>query len=302
MKYKIIIWGTGMYFYKNIAAILRYEYELGNIDPVCFTGRDIPKSVYAFEAVQILEKEEALRCEYDFILIASEAETAIQNELMNIYNINTSRIIRGSAFLLPNFNLMEYLKIKMSGVSIFTNNCTAGHIYHWLGLRFASPFINMCIPSDFYLKFLEKPEYYLKQEFTFSHFKDNYNKDDNVIPDRFGYPVFKLGGEIRFDCVHAKTVEEVKLAWGRRIKRVNYGNMLFIMCIINDDDAEKFAALEGINKLGLYIKKTDCNDILDASDVFLRRNKCAEAPGYLIIDALNEFLKINLLHLLAQRV
>lgn len=47
-------------------------------------------------------------------------------------------------------NRINRSKLQNYSPSLVCSNCTGGFIYHWLGLRFHSPFINLYLtPSDF---------------------------------------------------------------------------------------------------------------------------------------------------------
>lgn len=267
MKYKVIVWGTGQYFYTRVSSVLKYEYRIGSIDLICFTGRELPARMYTLEEVPLLCVEEALQCPYDFILIASEAEIEIQKTLINAYHINRDKIIRGSVFALPGFSLAQYIKIKMSKVSIFAESGYGSAIYRNLRLQFRSPFVNMYIPPKDYLKFLRCPEAFLQQPFTYSHLADC----SESITGMGGYPVYLLGDEIAFHCFHVRTPDSAQRAWKRRLHRINYDKMLFLMILENDADAEEFAALEGINKLGFYYKDAGCRDIFPVPEYTSRK-------------------------------
>ena len=52
-------------------------------------------------------------------------------------------------------------KIKNKNFTIISNNCTAGFIYHDLGLKFLTPTINLFIRTDEYITFANNLEYYL---------------------------------------------------------------------------------------------------------------------------------------------
>ena len=46
-------------------------------------------------------------------------------------------------------------RLKNTNVTLITSNCAGGIIYHWLGLKFNSPFINLWLTNDDYIRALE---------------------------------------------------------------------------------------------------------------------------------------------------
>lgn len=45
--------------------------------------------------------------------------------------------------------------LKNTEVSLLCSNCTGGILYHWLGLRFNSPFINLYMTENDFLTAME---------------------------------------------------------------------------------------------------------------------------------------------------
>ena len=48
--------------------------------------------------------------------------------------------------------------------SLICSNCTGGFIYHWLGLKFNSPFINLYLKDSDFVKALSNWEEFLRFE------------------------------------------------------------------------------------------------------------------------------------------
>lgn len=62
--------------------------------------------------------------------------------------------------------LDKEIQEKLNGVefSIFSNNCLAGYFYHDSGREFTSPTINLSFDGPDFIRFLERPQYYLDIE------------------------------------------------------------------------------------------------------------------------------------------
>lgn len=99
--------------------------------------------------------------------------------------------------------------------TIIANNCTAGVIYHDLGLKFNSPTVNLYFKAEDFLKFAENLEYYLSLEVK---------ETESDLP----YPVGMLG-DVKIYFMHYKSFEEAKAKWEERAKRVDYDNIYIIM-------------------------------------------------------------------------
>lgn len=106
--------------------------------------------------------------------------------------------------------------LKNTDFSIISSNCIGGVIYHELGLKFKSPTINMYMKSKDFIKFCKNLEFYLKQELKY------------IKQHEKSYPIIELY-DIKLYCVHYKNFKEVQENWDKRVKRVNFDNLFFIM-------------------------------------------------------------------------
>ena len=83
-------------------------------------------------------------------------------------------------------------KLTNLSPSLVCSNCTGGFLYHWLGLRFYSPFINLYMTNEDFLTALENWDLFIHSEIK------------EVKNSGFDYPVGEglLGVKIHF--VHYK--------------------------------------------------------------------------------------------------
>ena len=120
-------------------------------------------------------------------------------------------------------------KLKNNSVSIISNNCIGGILYHDLGIKFNSPTINTLIYGDEYIDFIKNLKAYISCELEY----DTSSKD---------YPIgtlgFKNGKTIHIHFLHDKSFEEAKTKWDRRKERIDYDNLFIIYEHFNkfDDD------------------------------------------------------------------
>lgn len=113
------------------------------------------------------------------------------------------------------------IRLKSGEVTILSNNCAAGVIYHRLKLKFKSPTINLSIDKEDFFEFIQHLHEYGKC----SMIEDTSSKEP--------YPVGILGGDglknIRLNFMHYKSFEQAKEKWFERYKRINYNNICIVM-------------------------------------------------------------------------
>ena len=61
-------------------------------------------------------------------------------------------------YLQERINKKNRQRLKNTTPSLICNNCLGGFIYHWLGLKFNSPFINLYLEDNDFLLALENLE------------------------------------------------------------------------------------------------------------------------------------------------
>lgn len=173
------------------------------------------------------------------------------------------KIIRGSVFELPWFDLDEYIKLKEAKVSILSNYCAGGLVYKELGLKMLSPTIDMiCSGKDFFA-FLSDYEHYLGKDMVL--YDDGYNDassgdlGDMIL--RF-MPKGILDNKVVWNFAHETNPESEVCMWNIRRKRVNFKNIALIMIIQNDKEAYEFAELPIEKKIGFYYKDMNVPSII----------------------------------------
>ena len=134
-------------------------------------------------------------------------------------------------------------RINNKDFTIISNNCTAGFIYHDLGLQFLTPTINLFIKTDEYINFVKDLKYYLSCSLV---------QDKNKKLD---YPVGILKSknknkpDIHIYFNHYKTFKEAKDKWESRKTRINFNNICYIMDFY--DSSYDIKLIDKFNKLNL---------------------------------------------------
>lgn len=118
--------------------------------------------------------------------------------------------------------------------TIFSNNCLGGVFYHDAGKRFTTPLVNTAMDGEDFVKFLERPEYYLNHEMTF------------ITWPGHNYPIARIDDiEIRF--VHYKTTEEAESKFRERTKRIVWNNVFIVAT--NQDGLNTSELMERFDRL-----------------------------------------------------
>ena len=127
------------------------------------------------------------------------------------------RIIPYRVMGLVGFGFEKYLKLREFPPTIFSPNCWGGITYNTLGLPFNSPFINMFLDHEDYIKFLKNPEYYMNKKLAFIEMR--HNEDIDIM-----YPVIELG-DITLFFNHYASYEEAVVKWNKRKERIDWNNI-----------------------------------------------------------------------------
>ena len=125
----------------------------------------------------------------------------------------------------PGINARNRKKLNNEKITLIASNCNGCLMLHDLGVKFQSPFVNLFIRAEDFLRLLQNFDYYMSLELDFP---------ENQTLE---YPVAYLG-DIRLDCVHYATKEEVVEKWNVRKARMDMSNC-FIMFTDRDGCSEE---------------------------------------------------------------
>lgn len=107
---------------------------------------------------------------------------------------------------------------------MITSNCTGGILYHWLGMKFNSPFINLWISNADFIKLLE----------NFDVFMATPLKEIKI--EGINYPVGEGWGKIKVYFMHYNSFEEANNKWNERQQRINKDNLFVMFTNFNGDE------------------------------------------------------------------
>lgn len=256
---RCVIWGAGA-DYERIINQIKYEELKGNLQIVAVVTKRDEIFGNKRDGYLLITKEELFTIEFDILIIASSLYyKEIVTEAMGL-GISENHIINGDVFQLPLFDYSRYIRLVREPVTILSDDCGGGYIYHRLKLRFTSPLINILWRKDSYCKFMTDPLFYFMQPLEL-HTEGNVR--ENV------YPVGTLGEgnrQIRLEFVHARSFDEARNLWDKRKKRVNK-DRIFVMLGLDGTDLNKEKYLKEFEKVPFpkicfYSGKTTVKDVV----------------------------------------
>lgn len=256
--YNIYIFGAG-YEYNRLSSYLPLYSDIFNIMGIVTTKRQGFSCIDGLKNITIEEIDVAAM---DYIIIAVIAWKEIKEKLLSI-GIEDKKIIRSNVFYNPCFGFKEYIKLKSSNVSIFSNFCLGGTIYRELGLKVLSPTVNMFCLGEEYIQFLREYEVLLKSEMK-EYISEQY------ISGTLGCESFYQRGILDDRIIwyfnHNQSASDAIVKWNERVKRINYSNIAMLMTIQTDEAAYEFDKLPIKKKLGVYHKDLNLESVIYCSD------------------------------------
>ena len=109
-------------------------------------------------------------------------------------------------------------------MTVISANCVGAFILHDLHQPFNSPFVNLYLSPQDFLRYLQNMDFYLTQPLTF-------------VKTEKSYPVGKLA-DLEIHFMHYNSEQEANEKWQLRTSRMNLDN-LFIMMTDRDGVTEK---------------------------------------------------------------
>lgn len=142
-------------------------------------------------------------------------------------------------------------RLKHTDFSIISNNCWAGTaVYQPFGLKYNTPTVGLFIMDEDYIRFLERLDWYLKQELQFiaPSASRYYDKISEGRTKDVLYPIAVIGGDVELHFLHYHDKHESMSKWLRRVNRVNWDRLLIKMSL-RDTGYDVQNLLERFNSL-----------------------------------------------------
>lgn len=247
MAIRVIVWGTGRGYSKHKNHILRLQSEnIISVEAVTSTDGWYSKKIDGWKFVA---ENEVNKVDVDIVLVTTTLfyEQIVQKALA--HGFSRSEIFPADILDIANCSLLDYIKLYNARPTIISNNCWGGVTYSHLMLPFFSPFINMFISDEDYIRLCSNLKQYLEEKIVFSH--EEYNK-----VEKFKYPCFHLG-DITLHMNHYRDIETAEKKWYTRLSRVNYDNLFYMMYTESMETAQKFDSVRVSRKICFVSFYTD---------------------------------------------
>ncbi len=257
--YKVIFWGVGG-GYENLINQIQFEIMKKTISVCALIAR--PKDVIGdtLDGFKLIKKENIWEYDFDYLIITSSRwYKEIRDEALSL-NIAERKIINGSVFKIPFFDFSRYIRLIENPVTILSDDCWGGYLYHELCMKFNSPLINVLFDNDSFIKFIQEPMYYLGQSLVMV-------REGNIRSNM--HPIASLGEDskkIHINFLHSICFSNAETEWNRRRERINYNNIFIKMGFeATEEKRESYLRIfEKIpyNKICFYSGKTDLHSVV----------------------------------------
>ena len=188
---------------------------------------------------------------YDILLVAGAKKFGMSEvtKLAKLINLDTDKLLGDWIVCIPGFTFQKYRQLQRSRLSIFVRDCFGGLISNTLGLPFLSPFVNMFIDENEYIRFLQSPRVYMEEKLVFQG-----TEFEKML--KFDYPIYALG-DISWHMNHYKNFDEAVAKWNERKQRINWYNMFVAMHTEDPKVLEQFDELPYGKKVCFVPFKSD---------------------------------------------
>lgn len=243
MARNVLIWGMG-YEYNRRVNLLKYYEIIGQIKVIAITSND-NMEIKEIDGHIVCPKKDINSLNIDFIVVMNGTSfSEIVNEIMDL-GIKRNKIIHYRVLDIPQFDFEDYILLKESNISILSNNCWGGLIYHTLDLECLSPFKNLSVGCEAYIEIIKNLKEYMACELQFKRYA--------LEPhSHIRYPVMELGGQ-EIHCNHDTNPEDAKKKWDRRVRKINYDNLFYEMYTDSRENAQKFCELKNCDRKVCFV-------------------------------------------------
>lgn len=161
--------------------------------------------------------------------------------------------------------------LKNRKFTIISNNCFASLVYQRYNLVYQTPTIGTFIMPDDYIKLLKNLNYYLGLPLVFiSPDQSKYIRSLENIEKWGRYPIARLA-DIEIHFLHYTSCEQAEMKWNRRIKRINWNQIIVKFSQQNQCQAIMLKEFESLN---YEYKFCFVNNYLSDNAVFINLKEC----------------------------
>ena len=241
---RVLVWGTGAYFHLYFNHLLHMR-ELGQVELVAITGRDVPE-VASIDGIPVLAREEAVALAFDLVVVMStKYYPQIRDEVTQTWGVCGEKVVSCELLCVPRIDLRRWLELRDSHVSVISNHHWGGLVCDQLQLRRRSPFCDLFVREDDFFRLLSDPRRYVENtplEFV----------ERRVDTTGRAYPMMRLD-DVALHFNNSTTPDEARAAWEQQKASVNWDNVMVALCTTKPAHAEHLEGLVGYDKRVCFV-------------------------------------------------
>ena len=267
---KVIIWFQSPQFSILSFALGVLNRRYGTISVLGLTNVPPSTNMKNKSLGVVIDKHELRSLEYDIIIVSGQdtSMTPVLNEAFTL-GLDVDKIVLDRTVCIPGFSMERYKKLRRSKLSIVSQNCWGGLIYHSFGLQFLSPTINLYIAERDFLKILDDLKLYLDSELRF--YSTNFDETS-----QHEYPILSLGSS-KLHMIHYDDEQSARRKWEDRRLRINWYNLLIMMYTENPRLLAQFDRLPFFKKVCFVPFESDLDSAFYIPPELVRKRNFFEA-------------------------
>ena len=156
----------------------------------------------------------------------------------------------------PILSPLRRRRLIRTDFTIISNNCWGGHCYEYFGLPKQSPTVGAFFFASDYIKFVKRIRQYLSKEIIFIDVEKSKHYDF-LKKRNINCPIGVLD-DVEIFFLHYPNKKIAKEKWNRRVKRVNWENLIFKFSQMNEcslQNLKDFDALDLPGKKLMFVNK-----------------------------------------------
>lgn len=158
---------------------------------------------------------------------------------------------RIDAFFIKSLRNIRIRRLNNTDFTIICNNCWGGYVYRRYNLPYNTPTVGLYFFPKDYIRFINNLRYYLESEINFIKYEESQYCTELEKNNQTKVPIGKID-DIEIIFLHYTSEEEARAKWQRRVKRVNYDNLIFKFSEMNsctEKDLINFDSLKARKKI-----------------------------------------------------
>lgn len=150
-------------------------------------------------------------------------------------------------------------QVKRQNFSIICNNCWGGYVYRRYRLPYLSPTIGLYFFAEDFVKMCSDLKKYMNAQLEFIPLEESKYKDELIKRNQVNVPIARLR-DIEVVFLHYSSEKEAEEKWNRRVKRINYDNLIIKFSKMNLCTEHELVAFDQLkfNKKICFVPPEDC--------------------------------------------